>query len=70
MPARAEVLGDGIIGREEPLGLSWRLEPLHPPLPLTGGLMRVFRTVVQIAVLPMFGAWETPPLGNGLALRV
>ena len=28
MPARAEVLGDGTIGREELLGVSRRLKPL------------------------------------------
>ena len=32
MPARAEVLHDGTIGGEEPLGLAWGLEPLHVSL--------------------------------------
>jgi hypothetical protein len=49
----AYVLGNGTIRGQEPLGVPWRLEPLHAPLPLTGGLMGVFRTVVEIAVLPM-----------------
>jgi hypothetical protein len=31
MPARAEVLGDGTIGREELLGVSRRLKPLAVP---------------------------------------
>jgi hypothetical protein len=39
MPARAEVLGDGPIGGEEPLRVSGGLEALQAPLPLTGGLM-------------------------------
>jgi hypothetical protein len=39
MPARPEVFGDGPIGREAPLGLSWRLELLPATLPLAGGLM-------------------------------
>jgi hypothetical protein len=52
MPARAEVLGDGTIGREELLGVSRRLEPLHAPFPLAG-LMRVLRAVVEIPMLAM-----------------
>jgi hypothetical protein len=62
-----EVLRDQSIRGKEPLGLPWRLEPLHPPLALTGGLMRVLRPVVQIAVLPMFGAWEDLPLRRAIA---
>jgi hypothetical protein len=30
-------LGNRPIGSEKPLRVSWRLEPLHPPLPLAGG---------------------------------
>jgi hypothetical protein len=40
--SRAEVLRDGTIRGEKPLGVPWRLEPLHPSLPLACGLMRVF----------------------------
>jgi phosphoglycolate phosphatase-like HAD superfamily hydrolase len=29
MASRAEVLGDGTIRGEKPLGVPWRLEPLH-----------------------------------------
>ena len=41
MPTRAKVLRNGTIGGEEPLRLSWGLEPLHAPLPLPGGLVSV-----------------------------
>jgi hypothetical protein len=51
---RSKVLGDGTIRGEEALGLSGGLKPLHPPLPLARGLMRILGTVVQIAMLPMF----------------
>jgi hypothetical protein len=63
MPSRAEVLGDETIGRRELLGVSRRLKPLHVPLPLAGGLVGVFRTVVEIAVLP------TPDTGQEFPLR-
>jgi hypothetical protein len=31
--------------------MPWRLKALHAPLALAGGLVGVFRTVIQIAVL-------------------
>ena len=58
MPARAEVLRDGTIGREEALGLAGGLEPLHAPLPLAGGLVRVLGAIIEITMLPMFHPWE------------
>ena len=51
MPARTEMLGDGTIGCEETLGVTWGLKPLHVALPLAGGLVRVLRTIVEIPVL-------------------
>jgi hypothetical protein len=54
MASRPEVRGDQTIGGEKPLGVSRRLEPLYPPLAPAGGLMRVFRAVIQSAMLPMF----------------
>ena len=51
MPTGTKVLRDGPIRREETLGMSGRLKPLHPPLALTGGLVRVLRTVVQTLML-------------------
>jgi hypothetical protein len=58
MPARPEGLGDGTIGRKEPLGLSWRREPLHAPRPLAGGLMGVLGVVVHVARLTMCSTRE------------
>ncbi len=54
MPTRAEVLGNRTIRGEEALRMPGGLKPLHPPLPLTGGLVRIFCAVVEIAVLAMF----------------
>ena len=57
MSVWAEVLGDGTIGREEPLGLAWCFEPVHTLLPLACRLVRVLRPIVEIAVLTMFHPW-------------
>ena len=70
MPARAEVLGDGPIGGEEPLRVSWGLEALHAALPLLGRLVGVLRTVVQIAVLAVLDARQDLPLGSTVALQL
>jgi hypothetical protein len=53
MPSRSEVLGYRTIGGEEALRVP-RVKPLHASLSLTGGLVRVLRAVVEIAVLAMF----------------
>jgi hypothetical protein len=53
---RSEVLGNGTIRREKPLGVPWGLEPLHAPLPLARGLVGVFRAVVQVPVLAVLHA--------------
>jgi hypothetical protein len=39
--------------QEELLGVSRRLEPLHAPLPLAGGLMRLLRAIIEIPSLAM-----------------
>jgi hypothetical protein len=54
MPTRSEVLRDGTIGGEKPLSVTRGLEPLQALLPLAGGLVRLFRPVVKVAVLAMF----------------
>jgi hypothetical protein len=69
MPARAKVLRNGTIGGEEPLRLSWGLEPLHAPLALPGGLGGVLRPIVERAVLTMVHPWEDLPLGGSIALE-
>ena len=69
MPARTEVLGDGTIGGEKPLGVAWGLEPLHAPLPLAGGLVRVLCAIIEIPMLAMFHPWENLALGGSVALE-
>jgi hypothetical protein len=54
MPTRSKVLGNRTIHGEEALRLAGGLESLHPPLPLTGGLVRILCAVVEIAVMAMF----------------
>jgi hypothetical protein len=51
MPAWSKVLGDRPIRDEKPLGMPWGFEPLHPPLPLAGGVVRVLGTVVEVPML-------------------
>ncbi len=70
MPARAEVLRDGTIGREEALGLAGGLEPLHAPLPLAGGLVRVLGAIIEITMLPMFHPWEELSFCRSVAPQV
>src|SRR2546427_9873028 len=69
MAARAEVLRDRAIGREEPLRLTGGLKALHTSLPLAGGLVRVLCTVVEIAVLAVFHSGENLALGGAVALE-
>jgi hypothetical protein len=57
MPPWAKVLADWPLGRQEALGMAGGLETSHGAFPLPRGLMRVFRTVVEAFVLPMFDAW-------------
>jgi hypothetical protein len=61
---------DRAIGREETLGVRGRLEPLHPSFPLAGGLMGVFRTIVQVPVLPMFDTGQELAQGRPLTLEL
>jgi hypothetical protein len=70
MPSWTEVSGYRTIGGEEPLGVSWRFEPLHAPLALAGGLMGVLRAVIEIAVLAMFHPREDVPLRGTIALQL
>jgi hypothetical protein len=72
MPSGSEVLRDGTIGGEEVLGLPYRFEPLHPPLAMAGGLVGVFRVIIEVPVLVAYGhatRHGVPPDGTGLAAR-
>lgn len=51
MASWSNVLGNRPIRREKALRVPRRLKALHVPLALASGLVRVFRTVVQILVL-------------------
>ena len=48
MSGWVEVLGDGTIGGEETLSVARGLKPLHAPLALTSGLVRVLCTIIEI----------------------
>jgi hypothetical protein len=69
MSTWAEMRRDETIGRKEPLGVTRRLKPLHAPLALAGGLMRVLCAVVEIAVLTMFYSRQSLPLSSTIALQ-
>ena len=57
------------MGREEALRVAGRFESLHPSPPLSGGLMRIFRSIVQIPMPAMFHAWQDLALGRRVALE-
>src|SRR5262249_33683356 len=65
----AEVLRDGTVGREEALSVARGLEPLHPLLPRAGGLVRILRAVLEIAVRAMFYARQNFAFGRFVALE-
>jgi hypothetical protein len=66
MTTWSEVLDYRTIRGEEALRVPWRLEPLHAPFPLAGGLMGVLRAVIQIPMLPMFHVWQDLQLGGSI----
>jgi hypothetical protein len=69
MSAGTEMLGDGAIGGEEPLGVARGFESPHTPLPLASGLVRVLSAVVEIPMLPMFHPREEFSLSSSVALE-
>ena len=69
MTSRTEVRQDGSVHREEALCVPDRLEPPQGALSLAGQLMRVFRTIVEVAVLAMFYTREILPLRSPIALH-
>ena len=70
MPARTEVLGDGTICREKPLGGPRGLEALQPPFPLARGWMRVLGPGVQRAVLAVYYPWQQLLLRRTVAVEL
>jgi hypothetical protein len=69
MPTWSEVLGNRPIRGEEALRVPGGLEPLHPPLPLAGGLMGVLCAVVEIPVLTVLHPRQNLPLGRAIAFE-
>ena len=67
MPAGTEVLRDRTIGRKKPLRLTRGFEPLHAPLPLPCGLVRVLCTIIEIPVLVMFYSRQNLALSRSVA---
>jgi hypothetical protein len=51
MSARTEVTIDKAVGREKPLRLNWRFEPLHLPLAPSRRSVRVFGTIIEVSAL-------------------
>ena len=49
--SRSDVLGDGTIRGEKPLGVPWQREGLPALLQLARGMVRGFRAVVEITML-------------------
>jgi hypothetical protein len=64
---RSEVLGDGAISGKEALGVSWGFEFTHASFSLPGRLVRIFRTIIEVAVLPMFDTGQDLALGRTVA---
>jgi len=54
---------------EKALSVTRRFKPLHASLALTGGLMRVLRSIIEIPMLAMFHPGEDLPLGGSVALE-
>lgn len=48
VPSRSKVRGDPTEGRQEPLGMPRRFEAFHRPFTLSGGLMRILGSIVEI----------------------
>jgi hypothetical protein len=69
MPAWSKVLGDRPIRGDKPLGMPWGFEPLHPPLPLAGGLVRVLGTVVEVPMLAVLHSRQDLSLCSPIALQ-
>jgi hypothetical protein len=55
---------------EKAPGMGGGLEPPHGQCPLTRRLVGVLRTIVHIAVLPVFHARQDLPLGGFVALEL
>jgi hypothetical protein len=70
MLAWPEVLGDRPIRGEKPLRVPCGLEPLHAPLPLAGGLVRVLGAVIQVSMLAVLHPRQYLALRGAIAFEL
>src|SRR5262249_1885335 len=70
MPSWSEVLGNRTIRRQKTLGMTRRLNTLHPILTWTSGPMGILTLVVQIATLAVFDPGQDLPFGRAVALQL
>jgi hypothetical protein len=70
MPSRTEVSDEWPMRGEKALGMARRPEPSHGPFPLARRSVGVFRTIIHIAVLPVFHARHYLPLSSLVALEL
>jgi hypothetical protein len=65
-----ENVGDLIMGRQKPLHLPRRLEALHHPLPSSGRLAGILRSIIEALVLAVLDAGHDLPLGGRIAFQL
>jgi hypothetical protein len=70
MASRTEVSIDEGVRREEALRLPRRFEPLHLPLSTPGWSMRVLRSIVEVAALPVLNIRQKLALCHAVALQL
>src|SRR5882672_82271 len=70
MPSWSEVLGKGPIRGQQALGMAHRCQPLHAPLALACGAMRVLTAVVARATLAVCDPGQDRPRGRTVALEL
>ena len=68
--AAGEKIGDLIMGRQKPLHLPRRVEPLQDPFSSSGRLVGSLRPVVEALVLPMLDAGHDLTLGRSVATEL
>lgn len=54
--SESEQVGNRIMDGNEPLKLACRLEAFHDPFASSGRLVRIFRSIIQACVRPVFDA--------------
>jgi len=70
MSSQAEVLHNRTISGEEPLSVPGRLEALHASFQLAGGLMGIFRPIVEVPALSMFHPRQNISLRGPIACQL